>query len=304
MWPAQLLKLQKKKKNAPSWIIKRGCTAFWEYWGFCRWRNWCILPVPQWVSLHIVVQMQPWRLIAMKMFCHQTPLWLREEISQFDIKLIVRAFKKTQTGVISFSKRQARHSAQALQLSKTGDILTLDAVDVFEGGVTATLVVRGTTMHKPHMHWSAHLQHLPAGGFLKVKAIKRRRDKQNEERCSRDTKNVCFQPWFNTPANQIKHILCNFCREGASARIPSGRRARRLLFNFRIKKLIYLHSCLSTRLQQRSMKVISVSGRLCSVMLTADWSWRGEMYRYVRRRSLKTACFGAGEHWTSGANKC
>ena len=42
-----------------------------------------------------------------------------------------------------------------------------------------------------------------------------------------------------------------------------------------IKKWIYLHSCLSAWLQQWSAELTSLFVRLCSVTLTADWSWRG-----------------------------
>ena len=50
--------------------------------------------------------------------------------------------------------------------------------------------------------------------------------------------------------------------------LNDGRRAQRLVCNFWIKKMIYLHSCRSARLQQWSGSVVL----FC--MLTADWSWR------------------------------
>lgn len=142
MWPAQLLKLQKKKRPELDYLKRLHCIL-----GPLRFLSVeklvSLTRSTVGVSLRIVVQMQPRRLIAMKMFCHQTPLWQREEISQCDIKLILRALRKHRRELFSFPKWQARHSAQALQRSKKGDILTLDAVDEVEGGVTAALVVRG-----------------------------------------------------------------------------------------------------------------------------------------------------------------
>ena len=59
------------------------------------------------------------------------------------------------------------------------------------------------------------------------------------------------------------------------------RRAQRWFGTFEIKKWIYVHSGLTTWLQEWSAEYTSIAECLCSVMLTADCSWRGNVLYFM-----------------------
>ena len=56
--------------------------------------------------------------------------------------------------------------------------------------------------------------------------------------------------------------------------LPTGRDS---FHNSGIKRWIYLHSCLSTWLQRWSMEMTSTVGCLRLLLLTARWSWSGNV---------------------------
>ena len=60
-----------------------------------------------------------------------------------------------------------------------------------------------------------------------------------------------------------------------------GGELRDCFLTFEFKKWIYLHFCLSTWPQQWAVERTSIVRCLDSVMLTADWSWRGNIIYFM-----------------------
>ena len=95
--------------------------------------------------------------------------------------------------------------------------------------------------------------------------------------------------------------------------VGMGREFRDDFLGFGIKKWIDLHSCLSTRRQQRSAEVISIVGCWCCLILTADWSCSGNiLYRmnYItkkrqncRTKHLLSHCWSCSEPASSGGER-
>lgn len=78
--------------------------------------------------------------------------------------------------------------------------------------------------------------------------------------------------WSDVRVNTGSHI--RFCSDLQ----PLGGKLRDSYKLLALKKWIYLHSCSSTWLQQRSAELASVFGRSCAVMYTANRSWRAQTF--------------------------
>ena len=78
--------------------------------------------------------------------------------------------------------------------------------------------------------------------------------------------------WSVVRINTGSHV--RFCSDPQ----PLGGKLRDSYKLLALKKWIYLHSCLSTWLQQRSAELASVFGRSCALMYTANRSWRAQTF--------------------------
>ena len=85
---------------------------------------------------------------------------------------------------------------------------------------------------------------------------------------------------------QTKNV-CRVHRGVTSDSIPiqsslaTGGELRDYFETFAIRKWIHLHSCLSPWLQRWFVEVTSTVGCLCSVMLTVELSWRGNVLYFL-----------------------